>query len=103
MGFEIKNSVLMKYNEESDVIGVIIPDSVTSIGKETFYGCDNLTSVIIGKGLTSIENIPCSYLEEIIVSPDNMHLMSKDNVVYDKSGTKLLGRAGKKKDKFTIF
>ena len=32
-----------------------IPDSVTSIGGEAFSGCDRLTSVMIGKGVTSIE------------------------------------------------
>ena len=35
--------------------GVIIPDSVISIEKEAFYCCEDLKSVTIGKGVTSIE------------------------------------------------
>lgn len=32
----------------------IIPDNVTSIGNDTFYGCTGLTSVTIGNSVTSI-------------------------------------------------
>ena len=32
----------------------IIPESVTSIGEAAFYGCDSLTSIVIGNGVTSI-------------------------------------------------
>ena len=31
-----------------------IPDSITSIGIQTFYNCTNLTSITIGNGVTSI-------------------------------------------------
>lgn len=37
-----------------NLISVIIPDSVTSIGYCAFGYCSHLTSVTIGKGLTSI-------------------------------------------------
>jgi len=39
-----------------DVISVIIPDSVTSIGYNAFYDCDSLTSVVIGNNVTSISD-----------------------------------------------
>ena len=38
----------------SELISVTIPDSITSIGSYAFYNCSSLTSVTIGNGLTSI-------------------------------------------------
>ena len=40
----------------SSLISIIIPDSVTTIGYEAFYGCEKLTSVIIGDSVTMICN-----------------------------------------------
>ena len=39
-----------------DLTSVIIPDSVTSIEDNAFYGCESLASVAIGNGVTSIGN-----------------------------------------------
>ena len=35
---------------------IIIPDNVTSLGREALYDCDALTSVTVGNGMTSIGN-----------------------------------------------
>ena len=35
---------------------VTIPDNVTSIGKQVFFGCRSLKSVTIGNGVTSIDD-----------------------------------------------
>jgi hypothetical protein len=32
----------------------MIPDSVTSIGEQAFYGCEKLTSLVIPDSVTSI-------------------------------------------------
>lgn len=67
------------YDEmESEVIGafpaslssITIPNSVSSINSYAFYGCTNMTSVIIGNGITSIGNIfsSCENLQEMILS-----------------------------------
>lgn len=83
MGFTIENDVLLKYEEETDVEDVIIPDgvkeigshafaskdafscrshirkviipeSVTKIGEEAFYCCMTLQSVHLPEGITEI-------------------------------------------------
>ncbi len=49
---------------------VVIPDTITSIGKEAFYGCVNLFEVIIGNGITTISEgafSECSSLMKITI------------------------------------
>lgn len=46
MGFRIKNGVLEKYTEEPGVTEIVIPDSVTSIGEDTFDNCTDLQTII---------------------------------------------------------
>ena len=53
-----ENYVIIKYAfcGFKSLTSVTIPDSVTSIGSNTFYNCDSLTSVTIGNSVTSIGN-----------------------------------------------
>ena len=54
MEFEIKNGMLYRYCEEQGVTSITIPNSVTSIGDNAFYGCNSLTSITIPDSVTSI-------------------------------------------------
>ena len=54
--------------------GVVIPDSVTSIGGYAFVGCTGLTSVVIGDSVTSIGGYAfssCGNLTSVVI-PDSV-------------------------------
>jgi hypothetical protein len=58
----------------TSLTSVIIPGSVTTIGRGAFYRCDKLTNVSIGNGVTSIEIyafIFCESLTSVII-PDSV-------------------------------
>lgn len=52
INFVIKNGNLLRYKGHGK--NVIIPNTVTSIGKGAFRGCRNLTNITIPDGVTSI-------------------------------------------------
>ena len=62
------------YLDGNLVTELIIPDSVTSIGSYTFYGCTGLTSVVIGDRVKDIGYeafCGCTSLESIVI-PDSV-------------------------------
>ncbi len=85
---------------------ITIPDSVRTVGGGAFYNNDSLTSVYIGSGLCEFERYSfssCDFLSKIEISEDNPYLSTKDNVVFDKSGERLIYYPiGKIEEHYTI-
>ena len=66
--FVIENGVLKKYQGQGG--DVAIPEGVTSIGREAFYYCQSLTSVVIPEGVTYIGDSAfegCSSLTSVVI------------------------------------
>ena len=65
----------------------MIPDSVTSIGSSTFYGCSGLTIAWLGSGVTNIHysafNL-CGNLQRFVVDADNTAYASPDGALCTK-------------------
>ena len=54
--------------KDKTVTEIVVPDYVTSIGRESFYNCSSLTSITIGNSVMSIGNIAfagCSGLTSV--------------------------------------
>ena len=70
--------------ENSTIISITIPDSVTSIGSYAFYGCDSLISITIPDSVTSISNSTfsgCSSLATVTIG-ENSQLTSIDSYAF---------------------
>jgi hypothetical protein len=69
LGFEIEDGVLVEYyGKESNVV---IPDTVTSIANEVFFGNNTIKSVTIPKSVTSIGDMAfyeCTSLSEVVLN-----------------------------------
>lgn len=75
------------------ISSIEITDQVANIGSQAFQGCTNLTSINISKGVTSIGDATfkgCIKLEEIIVNEDNVNYMSKNGILFNYEGTKII-------------
>ena len=72
---------------------ITIPNGVTNIGDYAFYDSDNLKNVIISDSVTSIgENAfrRSNSIENIIVDENNQHYKSIDGNLYSKDGKTLI-------------
>ena len=62
------------FKNKIGVTGIVIPDSISSIGVEEFRGCSNMINIVIGNGVTSIGEyafFDCASLVSIVI-PDSV-------------------------------
>ncbi len=72
---------------------LVIPDSVTKIGKYSFYNCGSVISVTLGSGVKEIGQdafYHCSNLLSINVSEENPYYSSQDGILFNKDKTALI-------------
>ena len=78
---EIKGSSLNSaFWEREGITEVVIPDSVTTIGRNAFYKCTSLEKVTIGNNVKSIGDLAffdCSSLESVEI-PDSVTTIGKE-------------------------
>jgi len=75
------------------LLEIILPDSVISIGQQAFYDCWNLTNMTIPKNVTSIGNLAflsCTSFSTINVATGNSAYIEQDGILYNKNKTRLI-------------
>ncbi|MBR5132466.1 MAG: leucine-rich repeat domain-containing protein [Alistipes sp.] len=80
----IEDGELISFAAASDVTEYTIPDSVTTIGNNAFYGCTNLISVNIPESVNSIENSAfsgCQNLKSVTI-PQGKGIFSMGSFVF---------------------
>ena len=91
----------------TNLASITIPDSVTEIDSRAFSGCTSLASITIPNSVTSIGSSAfdgCSSLTEIKVEIGNLNYVSVNGVLYNKNKTTILCYPAGKKDKnYTII
>lgn len=99
-----KNQTVLYQCPETKTGTYTVPDTVSSIGSEAFYGCGGLTNVVLGRLVSGISTgggdmfFSCTNLVDISVETNNFFFSSVDGVLFNKNGTTLVlypnGRAG---------
>ncbi len=89
----------------SGLTDVTIPESVTCIGRNAFQLCSSLTSITIPEGVTGIGRgafSGCSSLTKIEVAEGNPSYTSVDGLLYNKDKTELVCCPGGKQGSIII-
>lgn len=80
---------------------IVIPDGVTKINAETFYGCKSLQTVKLPKSMEAFENYTsfaaCPKLSKVTLSRENKNFKMQNGMLLNKKGTKLIWALPKKK------
>ena len=85
----------------SSLCSLVIPDSVTSIGDSAFYGCTSLHNLVIPVGVTSIGDRAFRGWdgELMCLSP---YFIYENNVLFDKDKSKILSFRDTKTSSYVI-
>ena len=82
-----------------------LPAAVREIGDAAFYGCSSLVTIVLPAAVNSIGKdafVQCTKLERINVDEQNNTYTAVDNVLYNKSVTRLLVYPNAKGEDFTL-
>ena len=85
--------------------GYTVPNSVTNIEDNAFYGCNSLTNVTIGNSVTSIGRqalASCTSLTAITVDTNNLDYSSVAGALFDRSQTILIQCPGGKAGSYSV-
>lgn len=90
----ITDGILIGVTNRDDLTGsLILPDTITEIGRKALSGCTGLTSITIPDSVTQIGYgafFRCMSLTGITVHSDNPAYCSQDNILYTKDMKTLL-------------
>lgn len=77
------------FREQKNITSVTIPDSITSIGDYSFYGCSGITSITIPNSVTNIGYAAfsdCVGLEKIYFNVPTMNDLGSMNNLFSSAG-----------------
>ena len=100
-GLPVKQIGYYAFNKASEIKSVTLPEGITIIEGDAFFGCTALTNINIPASVTYISSSAfngCNSLTSITVSADNENYKDIDGNLYTKDGKTLLRYATGKED-----